>query len=239
MKNKPILFGLLIFCLVAALAYAVYTYIIGPKYDEKSSLEQSNIQLVSDAEDVKSQITVLKENEESLKMNESALRLKVPKTREIGQIIKLIEQFEAISETSISNVSFNNYDESAKDTLQQENQATSEENTQNATDENEPEKNDENTNTEPSSPISEKSLPGDVKLVTVSLTVSADEEQNIVQFLKEAEKNPRLIRVDSVNYSIENPEDVTSSETDEIITEKVYPVSATVQLTTFYSKDIQ
>lgn len=239
MKNKPILLGLLLFCLVGALAYAVYTYIIGPKFDEKASLEQSNIQLVSDVEDVKNQMDVLKENQESLKMNESALRLKVPKTREISQIIKLIEQFESLSETHISNVSFNNYDESAKDALQKEDQSISEGDVQNPLEENDAEKKDEITNTEPSSPISEKSLPADVKLVTVALTVSADEEQNIVEFLKEAEKNPRLIRIDSVVYTIENPEDVTSSESEEITTEKKYPVSATVQLTTFYSKDIQ
>ncbi|HAD80116.1 MAG TPA: hypothetical protein DCF99_12965 [Flavobacteriaceae bacterium] len=239
MKNKPILLGLLLFCLVGALAYAVYTYIIGPKFDEKASLQLSNVQLVSDEKDVKKQISVLKENQESLKMNESALRLKVPKTREISQIIKLIEQFESLSETHISNVSFNNYDESAKDTLQKEDQATSEGIVQNPLEENDTEKKDEITNTEPSSPISEKSLPGDVKLVTVALTVSADEEQNIVKFLKEAEKNPRLFRVDSVNYTIENPEEVTSTESDEISTDQTYPVSATVQLTTFYSKDIQ
>lgn len=239
MKNKKqntLVIVMLIF-IVLAIIYAVYTYLLSPKWDEIRTLETQSTQLFEKEIELKEQLQLEKDNSEENAVNESLLYMKVPENRDISQVVRLIEQFEGTSNTQVSEVTFNNYDTTAVDQYNEQQQEAEE---VGAAQEAEVSGEEQEQEKKPESLLLTSNLPENMKLLTVSMTVSAQEEKEVVAFLKEVEASLRIMRVDSIDYTGIYPED--TEVTDETTKEQQmgttgvseYPVQAIVQLTTFY-----
>lgn len=257
-NNQGLILPLLVASILIGAVYAVYMYMIAPKLDEKNRLEVNNIALTEDAEVLQQQLVTEKNQAAATAKSDVELHMKVPAQRELAQLIKQIEQFEGLSNVVVSNVAFNNYDTEAgqqfseqQSEAEQQNTAEAEQQateavateTENTTTEGTIEENadaekiqesDEGKAT-PITSLDYASLPNNIKLVTVSMTISAMEESEVLAFLKRIEKSTRLIRVDSIDYTEENPEQ-TEQQTNEEQEAVNYPVNAVVQMTTFYEQ---
>lgn len=233
LNRQQLILILLAICLVGAVGYGIYAYILEPKWSERDALKAENVQLVDEA---------------------SELRMKVPKNRDISQLIRMLEQFEGQTATEVSSVAFNNYDASAKDTLQgdtsnEENTSdpntptkTTEEAEKQVEDEAKKEETDETKTETPTSDLANGEILGNMELITVSFTVSGEDIADVRQFLQNIERYPRLMKIDSVDYEIANPEAAVEQQTTDPATNPEdtpaeYPVQANVQITTFYAKD--
>lgn len=249
-SKNSVIFPLLIACIIGGSIYAAYMYIIAPKLEQQSQLTSANEALASEASELKEQLKIEQENAEATAVSETELYMKVPAQRDIAPFIKQIEQFEGVSQVDVSGISFNNYDTVVSQQFSEQQNAEEQAQTTNTVEQAE-KTIDEKTNTEtstaetdegevaiPSTSIDYASLPNNIKLVTASMTVSAMEESEFLDFLKQVQKSNRLIRIDSIDYTEDNPEQVETASVEETVTDKTYPVSATVQLTTFYEQGL-
>lgn len=255
LNRQQLIVVLLIICLVGAAGYGVYHFFLAPKWSERDALKAENVQLVDEASNLRIQLQQDQKNAEATKRNDSELRMKVPENRNISQLIRMLEQFEGQTATEVTNVAFNNYDASAQETLQGD--TTNEENTSDpntptkTTEEAEKQVEDEakreeteDTKTEtPTSELANEEILGNMELVTVSFTVSGEDIADVRQFLQNIERYPRLMKIDSVDYEIANPETAVEQQETTDPTENPedtpaeYPVQANVQVTTFYAKE--
>ena len=254
LNRQQLILILLAICLVGAVGYGIYAYILEPKWSERDVLKAENVQLVDEASNLRIQLQQDQKNAEASKRSDAELRIKVPKNRDISQLIRMLEQFEGQTATEVSSVAFNNYDASAKDTLQGD--ASNEENTSNPNtptktteeaekqveDEAKKEETDETKTETPTSDLANEEILGNMELITVSFTVSGEDIADVRQFLQNIERYPRLMKIDSVDYEIANPEAAVEQQTTDPATNPEdtpaeYPVQANVQITTFYAKD--
>lgn len=254
LNRQQLILILLAICLVGAVGYGIYAYILEPKWSERDVLKAENVQLVDEASNLRIQLQQDQKNAEASKRSDAELRMKVPKNRDISQLIRMLEQFEGQTATEVSSVAFNNYDASAKDTLQgdtsnEENTSdpntptkTTEEAEKQVEDEAKKEETDETKTETPTSDLANEEILGNMELITVSFTVSGEDIADVRQFLQNIERYPRLMKVDSVDYEIANPEAAVEQQTTDPATNPddtpaEYPVQANVQITTFYAKD--
>lgn len=254
LNRQQLILILLAICLVGGVGYGIYAYILEPKWSERDVLKAENVQLVDEASNLRIQLQQDQKNAEASKRSDAELRMKVPKNRDISQLIRMLEQFEGQTATEVSSVAFNNYDASAKDTLQGD--ASNEENTSNPNtptktteeaekqveDEAKKEETDETKTETPTSDLANEEILGNMELITVSFTVSGEDIADVRQFLQNIERYPRLMKIDSVDYEIANPEAAVEQQTTDPATNPddtpaEYPVQANVQITTFYAKD--
>lgn len=243
-KNKQnFILSLLVVCIVVGGLYIIYAYVIAPKLERQSQLVAENTTLATEEMVLKQQLQQEKEYAEKVAVSDTELHMKVPMKRDIATFIKQIEQFEGISQVLVSGVAFNNYDTVVSQQFSEQQNAEEIEQTniveqaEKTVDEKSDGDNTEEV-TKPSTSIDYASLPDDIKLMTVSMTISAMEESEIMEFLKQVEKSMRLIRVDSIDYTAENPEQEEVLKSEKLTIEKKYPVIATVQLTTFYEQGL-
>lgn len=254
LNRQQLILILLAICLVGAVGYGIYAYILEPKWSERDVLKAENVQLVDEASNLRIQLQQDQKNAEASKRSDAELRMKVPKNRDISQLIRMLEQFEGQTATEVSSVAFNNYDASAKDTLQgdtsnEENTSdpntptkTTEEAEKQVEDEAKKEETDETKTETPTSDLANEEILGNMELITVSFTVSGEDIADVRQFLQNIERYPRLMKIDSVDYEIANPEAAVEQQTTDPATNSEdtpaeYPVQANVQITTFYAKD--
>lgn len=254
LNRQQLILILLAICLVGGVGYGIYAYILEPKWSERDTLKAENVQLVDEASNLRIQLQQDQKNAEASKRSDAELRMKVPKNRDISQLIRMLEQFEGQTATEVSSVAFNNYDASAKDTLQGD--ASNEENTSDPNtptktteeaekqveDEAKKEETDEKKTETPTSDLANGEILGNMELITVSFTVSGEDIADVRQFLQNIERYPRLMKIDSVDYEIANPEAAVEQQTTDPATNPddtpaEYPVQANVQITTFYAKD--
>lgn len=254
LNRQQLILILLAICLVGGVGYGIYAYILEPKWSERDVLKAENVQLVDEASNLRIQLQQDQKNAEASKRSDAELRMKVPKNRDISQLIRMLEQFEGQTATEVSSVAFNNYDASAKDTLQgdtsnEENTSdpntptkTTEEAEKQVEDEAKKEETDETKTETPTSDLANEEILGNMELITVSFTVSGEDIADVRQFLQNIERYPRLMKIDSVDYEIANPEAAVEQQTTDPATNPEdtpaeYPVQANVQITTFYAKD--
>lgn len=254
LNRQQLILILLAICLVGGVGYGIYAYILEPKWSERDALKAENVQLVDEASNLRIQLQQDQKNAEASKRSDAELRMKVPKNRDISQLIRMLEQFEGQTATEVSSVAFNNYDASAKDTLQgdtsnEENTSdpntptkTTEEAEKQVEDEAKKEETDETKTETPTSDLANEEILGNMELITVSFTVSGEDIADVRQFLQNIERYPRLMKIDSVDYEIANPEAAVEQQTTDPATNPEdtpaeYPVQANVQITTFYAKD--
>ncbi|MHA6259328.1 hypothetical protein ACXYMX_05360 [Sporosarcina sp. CAU 1771] len=225
-KTLFLLVGILVFVLLGAFYY----YVIYPKNETKRATEQSVEQLQAETSALEKQVAQLGEKEIVL-TDDFELRKKLPKSRELDNLLRTVNEVELISEAKIVSISFNNYDEevATSGTFANEEEA-SEEETATETDE-EVEENTEVVDEKPVTLIDVATLPEQLKLITLSIDMMVLDYDQLLVFLEEIESIERVVRIDSVDFVQSGEAEMMQKDPDELI-----PV--TVQLTTFYSEDV-
>ncbi|MBK3493440.1 hypothetical protein JFL43_00860 [Viridibacillus sp. YIM B01967] len=227
-KSAYILIGVIIIALLFAICY----YVVYPKMEESNSLKYQIADMKEESATLAEQFDMMQGEQQANKKSMNELKMKVPLTRELGELLNAIEQVELVSETNVLDVTFNNHDAAVKETIQmveQSDTVSTDADTQDQSDSKDVENSDNNETKIPAtpvSPIASSSLPETLKLVTMNLSISAQDKKEIRAFLKEVEKLPRIMRIDSVEYEIPNTE-VQGAGT-------IGGLQATVQITTFY-----
>lgn len=261
-SNKKMTIFLMV-ALVLVVVFALFYYVIYPKIEEKDSLQLQLSSSQLESKQLETQLETLKSNQQAEQKSTAELKMKVPTSRELNHLINSIEQIESVSNTDVTEVAFNNYDASVKETLKtdeqedknkqtdQENAANSsadsaastdttqakdenaDSNDQNNASQTSDEQNNDEEKTAPISPIASSSLPDTLKLVTMNVTVAAMDKKEIKNFLKEIELLPRIMRIDSVSYATPNTEVTGTTDGSQEDSSKE-KLQATIQLTTFY-----
>ncbi|MEB2302755.1 potassium transporter [Lysinibacillus xylanilyticus] len=230
-KNSTIL---LLAALIAAILFALYYYIVTPKLEEVDAKESSINSLQQEISTIQEQIALFEENDKSSSTSNLTLRKKVPQTRAIDEVIRNIEEIEAVTGTRVEAMNFNNYDSLVIDsTMTDLNLINSEEqvDTQQSTiDEQAVAKNDETTEVKdkiPTATFTNDSLPKELKLVTFSIDVDAMDNKAMVEFIKEIEKIDRVMKIDTIDFELTGEEAKFQEGADTTL-------KSTIQVTTFY-----
>ena len=238
-KNSTVL---LLSALVLALLFAVYYYLVLPKKDEVVAKESSIASLQASAASLREQINVVQNANTTSPVDVFALRKKVPNNREVDQLLLNIEQMEFMAGARINSIGFNNYDslvstsgltdpnyvpptegETTDSNQSTDPNAQTDQNTE--TEQNESA--DPNAEALPVSTISSDQLPAELKMLTLAISVEAPTYEALLTFIREVEQLERVIRVDTISYSLNGEDAEFNEESSEI-------VSASIQVTTFY-----
>jgi len=228
-KNTSII---LLVLLIAALLFAVYYYLVLPKKENVESLESSINSLQTEITSLQDQQSSIEVSTTSNVENVFAIRQKLPQSREIDQLLRNLEEIEYMTKSRITSIGFNSYDELVSESSIVSNPDEEAATDEKAQDETATEESTESANTEgevletPVSDIAATTLPPELKLITFNLEIEAPENQNIEKFIKELENLPRIVHIDSIDYSLPGEEGELQGE-DESIT-------ASIQVTTFY-----
>ncbi|QDQ01898.1 hypothetical protein FOH38_16170 [Lysinibacillus fusiformis] len=216
-KNSSIL---LLTALVAALLFALYYYLLMPKLNEVEAKASNINQLQQEIASIEGQLSTLDEEQSELVTNILTMRKKVPETRAIEKIILAMAEMEEVTGTRVESLNFNNYDTTV---------AQSEVTEPNMLEKAETEVSGEQIADEnlPISSIAKENLPNELKLVTFSLEVTALDFKALESFLKEIEKLERVMKTDTINFSLPGEQDQLDKDAD-------LTLKATVQVTTFY-----
>ena len=231
-KNSGVL---LILALVLALLFAVYYYVVLPKTDEVSAMESSVSTLQSEVSTLQESIALVKDEQSLTPENTFALRKKVPQDRDMMDLLLTIEEVEFVADSRIVSINFNNYDTPvAESALQDPNQVETvegeqpaEQSSEEATVQAEGEATDVSEQAPPVSSIVRETLPAALKMVTFSIDVESPNATQLEVFIKELEALERIMRVDTIQYSLPGEENEFADDRSDI-------VNATIQVTTFY-----
>ena len=240
-KNTPILLATV---LVLALLFAVYYYLVMPKKDEVAVKESNVAAIQANITSLQAQIALAEQEQKpNTTIDYYALRKKVPQSRAVDQLLLNIEEIEYVARARVQSIGFNNYDSLVSASgLQDPNYVPPVENTDpNAqtgeTTDGNTENTDGSTEQQPSengeviatpvSTITPDQLPAELKMLTLSISVEAKNYESLLTFIREIEKLERVVRVDTISYSLPGEESTYNPETSKI-------VSATIQVTTFY-----
>ena len=79
----------------------------------------------------------------------------------------------------------------------------------------------------PVSTISPDQLPAELKMLTLNINVDAPDYESLLRFILEVESLERVVRVDTISYTLPTEQDRLSADFSEL-------VNATIQVTTFY-----
>ncbi|MFJ7735039.1 potassium transporter [Lysinibacillus sp. NPDC097287] len=233
-KNSAIL---LLTALIAAILFAVYSYVLSPKLDEVNAMESTLSTLNQEIKSLQEQITFIDETQQTSLSNSLTLRQKVPQTREIEKVLLAIAEIEAVTGTLVESISFNNYDSLVVDsTITDPNAPVMDEEVAqgaSATDGNTTDTQQTGgetvatTDELPVSTIAKESLPEQLKLVTFSIDIAALDLQALQDFLQEIEQIERIMKIDTLSISSPGEEEQLQEGADPT-------VKANVQITTFY-----
>ncbi|MGE7949520.1 potassium transporter [Lysinibacillus sp. NPDC093688] len=232
-KNSTIL---ILTAFVAAILFALYYYIVTPKLEEVDAKESSINSLQQEISTIQKQIALIEENGKSASTSNLTLRKKVPQTRAIEEVIRNIEEIEAVTGTRVEAMDFNNYDSLVMDsTMTDPNSTNSEEQVEpkqsaNKAEEQAVAKNDETPETQdkiPTATFTKDSLPKELKLVTFNIDVAALDNKAMVEFIKEIEKIDRVMKIDAIDFTSTGEEAKFQEDADTTL-------KSTIQVTTFY-----
>ncbi|MFC9540943.1 potassium transporter [Lysinibacillus sp. NPDC056959] len=232
-KNSTIL---ILTAFIAAILFALYYYLVTPKLEEVDAKESSISSLQQEMSTIQKQIALIEENGKSASASNLTLHKKVPQTRAIDEVIRNIEEIEAVTGTRVEAMDFNNYDSLVMDsTMTDPNLTNSEEladTEQSATeaDEQATAKNDESPEAKdkiPSATFNKDSLPKELKLVTFNIDVVALDNNAMVEFIKEIEKIDRVMKIDAIDFTLTGEEEKFQEDADPTL-------KSTIQVTTFY-----
>ncbi|MFF2794314.1 potassium transporter [Lysinibacillus xylanilyticus] len=232
-KNSTIL---LLTALIAAILFALYYYILTPKLEEVDAKESAINSLQQEISTIQEQIALIEENGKSSRTSSLTLRKKVPQTRAIDEVIRNIEEIEAVTGTRVEAMDFNNYDSLVMDsTMTDPNSTNSGEqaDTQQSTteaDEQAVVMNGETPEVKdklPTATFTKDSLPKELKLVTFNIDVVALDNEAMVEFIKEIEKIDRVMKIDAIDFESTGEEAKFQEDADTTL-------KSTIQVTTFY-----
>lgn len=237
-ENKRAAF-LLLGALIALILAGVYYLYIMPLQDQNESKRNANAL-------IQAEIVALQEQagdgEEEVPLQDDPYELmkKVPNQLELDKIIRTIEEIELITQTKVDSVTFNGYEsEGVTGFVEEEeeevvNEEPEEQAEDPATDEETPEPGDSSTEAReeaateetPMSTISVADLPLELRMITMTVEVTAETEEQLVAIMKEIESLERVYRIDSLDTGLPGEEQI-ASEADE-------QISASLTITTFY-----
>ena len=231
-KNSGVL---LILALVMALLFAVYYYVVLPKTNDVSAMESSVSTLQSEVSTLQESIALVTDEQNQTSVNPFALRKKVPQDRDMMDLLLNIEEVGFVADSRIVSINFNNYDTPvAESALQDPNQVeavegeqSAEQSPDEATVQAEGEASDVLEQAPPVSSIARETLPTALKMVTFSIDVESPNAAQLEVFIKELETLERIMRVDTIQYSLPGEENEFAEDRSDI-------VNATIQVTTFY-----
>lgn len=113
---------ILIAALICVLGFAVYYYVLYPKMEERDALQNQIGDLKTQSKQLQKKLTAIKTKQEAEKKSVSELKTEVPTNRELSSLIDAIEQLESVSNTEVTNITFNNYDAAVKETIKADDQ---------------------------------------------------------------------------------------------------------------------
>lgn len=223
-KSLVILIVVILFLLLGL----VYLNLVKPLKDE-AKIAETNIEVLeTDIQLLQAQVEGEASGQADRPDNQFFLERKMPLDRSIDELILSLQEIEMISEVRLENISFNNYDsglteadqviEREEDTGEVEGEEPADAETEGIDEITEP----------PVSDVAD-SLPANVKLITVDLSVIAPNFHQFEVFLQEIEKLERVTRVDTLSFSKPGEQDLLNPEGEADTT-----VSIDVQITTFY-----
>lgn len=224
-KNTTVL---LVVVLMMTLLFAVYYYLVMPKQDEVTSMQSSVTSIQSNVASLKEQISAAKATQEVEVVDEYVLHKKVPQSRYVDKLLLNIEEIDYVAGTRVQSISFNNYDSLVSGSgLQDPNYIPPVEGEEVEIEPTTEEASKEEQSMTPVSLIASETLPAELKLLTLSVSLEAPDYDALLAFIKEVESLERVVRVDTISYSLAGEELDYDPEVSTI-------VSATVQVTTFY-----
>lgn len=211
--KSNLLIKILLILLILAVGVALYFYLLKPGMDKRDSLRDKYNYQMTYLEDVIDEVDNAKKKAAGIGTLKE-MEVKIPPNSELQSVMDNLDEVQAASSTAVTEIRLNNYDRSSTDIAG----------------DNLP-KNSALTEAElmaplndgiPTSEISKKEKPNNLNLLTLELSVSAYEANDINQFIKKISALPRIYIVDSVKYT--NPE-----VADGVVT-------AVIQVTTFSVK---
>lgn len=212
LKGNKVIYTLLIL-LILAVAVALYFYLLKPEMDKRDSLRDKYNYQITHLEDMTDKVEAAKKKTERAD-TEAEMALKIPMTDDLQSIMDDLDEVQASSSTAVTEILLNNYDTKAEkaaiNSLPSNSALT------------EAELLEPLKEGAPTSPISKVEKPDNLQLLTLELSVSAYEANDINQFIKKISKLPRIYIVESVKYTNPNVADGV--------------VTATIQVTTFNVK---
>ncbi|MBM7706668.1 hypothetical protein JOD03_001571 [Chryseomicrobium aureum] len=225
--------------LIALILAGVYYLYILPLQGENDAKRNANALIQAEIA-VLQQQTAEEEGELPLQDDPYELMKKVPNQLEIDKIIRTIEEIELITATNVGSVSFNGYDSEGVTGFveEEEEEVVNEEPEEQAetpeTDDETPEPGDSSTEAReeaaegetPVSTISVADLPLELRMITMTIDVTAETEEQLVAIMKEIENLERVYRIDALDTGLPGEE--------QIATEAEEQISASLTITTFY-----
>lgn len=214
-KGNKIIYILLIL-LILAVAVAMYFYLLKPEMENRDSLREKYVyqqDLLDDKVDAVDAAKKKAQRVDPLK----EMELKIPTTSDLQGVMDDLDEAEYDSSTAITEIRFNNYEKTAQDAITNalpSNSALTEAELVEPT-----------AAGVPTSAISKLEKPSDLKLLTLELSVSAYEAEDINNFIKKITALQRIYVVDYVKYT--NP----------IVADGV--ITAKIQVTTFNVKQVE
>lgn len=212
MKNN-IVIQILLILLILAVGVALYFYLLKPEMEKRDSLRDKYNYQMTYLEDVIDEVDDAKKKSEGIGTLKE-MEVKIPTNSELQSVMDNLDEVQAASSTAVTEIRLNNYESSPTDSVMGDlpkNSALTEAELMAPL----------NTGI-PTSEISKKEKPNNLDLLTLELSVSAYEANDINQFIKKISELPRIYIVDSVKYT--NPE-----VADGVVT-------AVIQVTTFSVK---
>lgn len=231
---------LLLGAVIALILAGVYYLYMQPLKEQNEAKRSANALISAEIVALQAQA---EEGEEEIPNQDDPYELmkKVPQDRELDKIIRTIEEIELITGTRVGSINFNTYDEAGSTgfTEEEEEEVVNEEPEEQGetaeTDEETPEPGDSSTEAReeaeeepmPISTISASQLPEELKMITISLNVTAETEEELVAIIKEIEALERVYRIDTLTLGLPDEAQLAAPEAE-------VQVSASLTVTTFY-----
>lgn len=209
----------LLFILLAV----IYFLFFKPLVDERKLAETEVVELRNDIASLQKQVDQLDEGEQVIDIDLETKRLEkhMPSQPELKEFLLTLQEIELVSDGKIIDYTFS-YDGSIpeRQSITEENEEDEEENNTMIEEQNQ----DEETTETPSIHLPE--MPENVRIVTVSMELFSPDYEHLQTFLKEIEKQERIMMISGLQFTQPGELELLETE-DETIT-------ASIDVTTFY-----
>src|SRR5690625_512379 len=217
-RNAFLMLSGLLFVLLIVLYFAFISPLLSDLKDERAN----HIDLQNEIAVLEKQIQQIDETQEELTQEQLELQKKVPLTRELEEIVLILQDIELQSSSLIELIDF--YYDSSLPTPDFSHELDADEVIEGANDAEGEENSDKESQT-----IELKEKPESLQVITISMEITSPSYDDFLQLIKEIEQQERIMSVSKLQF--EKTSDFTvNDEQDELITHKV-------ELMTFYYKE--
>lgn len=217
-RNAFLMLSGLLFVLLIVLYFAF----ISPMLSDLKDGRANHIDLQNEIAVLEKQIQQIDETQEELTQEQLELQKKVPLTRELEEIVLILQDIELQSSSLLELIDF--YYDSSLPTPDFSHELDADEVIEGANDAEGEENSDKESQT-----IELKEKPESLQVITISMEITSPSYDDFLQLIKEIEQQERIMSVSKLQF--EKTSDFTvKDEQDELITHKV-------ELMTFYYKE--